>query len=66
MNKENFINFDSDSGSECFENNSQSDLDSSDETSSHILLHPKKRKVMPIKYSSEEENDVEIENVDRR
>nr|KAF7390354.1 hypothetical protein H0235_017516 [Vespula pensylvanica] len=64
MNKENFININSDRGNECFENNSQNDFDSSDETSSRILLHPKKRKVMSIKYSSEEENDVEIENVD--
>lgn len=61
MNKENFINFNSDTGRKCFENNCQSDFNSSDETTSHILLHPEKRKVKPIKYLSEEENDVELE-----
>ncbi len=44
------MNSHSDNGSEYFENNSQSDFefDPSGETSSHILLHPKK--VIPIEY----------------
>lgn len=49
MTKENFTNFDNDSDGECFENNSETDYDSTDETSSYFLLHHKKRKVIPIK-----------------
>jgi hypothetical protein len=64
MNKESCRNFDSDESSESFENSYENDVHSSDETSSQILLYHKKRKVIPIKYSSDEENDVEIEDVD--
>jgi hypothetical protein len=64
MSKENCRNFDSDDSSKSLENSSENDVHYSYETSSQILLHHKKGKVMPIKYSSDEENDVEIENVD--
>ena len=54
MNKDHFINFNSDS--------SESNFSSSDEASSDAFLFPKKRKVVvPIQYSSKEENDVESE-----
>ncbi|XP_046820205.1 uncharacterized protein LOC124424760 [Vespa crabro] len=64
MNKGNYRNIDNDDSSESFGNSSVNDVHSSDETSSQMLLHRKKRKFMSIRYSSDEENNVEIENVD--